>query len=239
MTAEPILVACDPGASGAIAWLKPGVGLVVFLMPGEFGKLTPIVNEIENDGVFHRLPIRLYLEKVTGYVAPQKKDGEDEERENRQPGHAMFTFGKNVGAVEMAFRMIGAEIIEVPPKTWQNALFLKKDGRSKPDWKRALRDSAQRYFPGIKVTLKTADALLILRYASLKEGRGGIIVPGTPQKHAGEALESRTEANSDPSLFKAMWRGIPWILRRGEKTDTLLHKASPWEIEHIPEGKPR
>jgi hypothetical protein len=33
------------------------------------------------------------------------------------------------------------------------------------EWKRKLKEEAQRLFPNMDVTLKTADALLILEYA--------------------------------------------------------------------------
>ncbi len=242
---EPLLVACDPGASGAIAWLKPTVGVVVIPMPVEFEELANKVHEIHNAACsvegnwVNEVNVKLYIEQVTGYVAPQKKaDGEEDERDNRQPGHAMFTFGRNYGAVEMAFRMIGAEVIHVPAKTWQKSLFLKKGERSKAEWKRTLRDTAQRYFQGIKVTLKTADALLILRYASIADGRGGVLPYLTAQNEAGEAQASKTAANTG-GLFIAKWQGTPWVLKRGERIDTLLHKASPWDVANIPEGKPR
>jgi hypothetical protein len=40
---------------------------------------------------------------------------------------------------------------------------------NKTIWKNKLKTRAQQLYPGIKVTLANADALLILRYAELEE----------------------------------------------------------------------
>jgi hypothetical protein len=58
-------------------------------------------------------------------------------------------------------------VVEVHPKAWQKAVGLTKPKKTKQDvWKRMLRDKAQELFPGKHITLKTADAYLIL-YAAL------------------------------------------------------------------------
>jgi hypothetical protein len=54
----------------------------------------------------------------------------------------------------------------VPPKKWQQALGLgsAKD-LTKTQWKNKLKNKAQQLYPQIKVTLATADALLIYEAA--------------------------------------------------------------------------
>jgi hypothetical protein len=55
----------------------------------------------------------------------------------------------------------------VRPQTWQKNLGIgtSRTCASKTEWKNKLKALAQRKFPDAKVTLATADALLILDYA--------------------------------------------------------------------------
>lgn len=208
MSTETILIGVDPGAGGGVAWTKPGEGVVCTPMPPDFDGLARLAHYIqekalETDGM---VQIVCYVEQVSGYTKPGKSDMVREEvdgvvilkeRENRQPGSAMFNFGKNVGAEIMAFVMIGAKIIEVHPAVWMKPFGLKKLGRGKTEWKNALKSTAQRKFPGIKVTLKTADALLILSYASLKERGSAVLTLGNGQTQPGAKPDSAAEAVSE------------------------------------------
>jgi hypothetical protein len=53
----------------------------------------------------------------------------------------------------------------ITPQKWQKQLNLGKSEGDKPEWKRKLKGHAQRTYPDLTVTLKTADALLILEAA--------------------------------------------------------------------------
>jgi hypothetical protein len=54
-------------------------------------------------------------------------------------------------------------LVFVRPQEWQRELGLgTKKGRTDRDWKNHLKAEAQRLFPTQDVTLRTADALLIL-----------------------------------------------------------------------------
>ena len=75
----------------------------------------------------------------------------------------MFNFGRNFGFLlgTLAGLYIRTELIT--PQKWQKALGLGTSKGMKPtEWKNKLKAEAPRLFPDIKVTLKTADALLIL-----------------------------------------------------------------------------
>jgi len=53
---------------------------------------------------------------------------------------------------------------------------------AKRDWKNKLKAMAQRLFPGARVTLDTADALLLLEYAMRREGGGQIVAAGATKQ---------------------------------------------------------
>ena len=88
-----------------------------------------------------------------------------------QPGSAMFKFGKGCGVIEGALMALGFRIELVKPQKWQKhfGFGTTKQSGGKADWKRKLKAEAQRRFPTCDVTLKTADALLILDYARAQE----------------------------------------------------------------------
>lgn len=178
------LIAVDPGASGAIAWLPQGGTPAVENMPETRGDAIALLRQIAEPGAV------AYIEKINGWIP----DG----------GAAqMFEFGKNVERVGCILETLGVRLIEVSPKDWQKALSLGGTGKQKVpspprgldkaakkawrvehadeiraikakngaivrDWKNKLKAEAQRRFPGLTVTLKNADALLLLEYARIQ-----------------------------------------------------------------------
>ena len=144
-----MIIAIDPGKSGGIA--STDGFTVANPMPETEGDCVDTLRSltaIAHDKI-------CYIEKVGGYIAG-----------NKCPGSAMFNFGHGRGVLIGAMMAFGWKIIEVPPQRWQKWLGIGKCGGDK----NKLKAEAQRRFPDIKVTLKTADALLILDYARAMEG---------------------------------------------------------------------
>jgi DNA modification methylase len=98
------------------------------------------------------------IEKVGGYIGIGGR--------NVGPGPAMFKFGFSAGFAHGCLTALGIPHEEVAPKRWQQALGIpaRRPAESKAQWKARLRGEAQRRFPNVKVTLATADALLIALY---------------------------------------------------------------------------
>lgn len=96
----------------------------------------------------------VFIEDVGGFIAG-----------NPAPGSAMFNFGFNCGMIRGFCLGLGFRVQLVRPQVWQKHFGLgkKKDYGSK--WKSHLKQKAEQLFPDQKVTLKTADCLLILNYA--------------------------------------------------------------------------
>jgi len=126
----------------------------------------------------HGQDVVVYVEKINGYVPKGANRG------------FMFEFGAQCERVECIFQTLGARIVSVRPQDWQAALHLghkshvpvehnatpetllavqRENGRLQREWKRKLRDQAEKLYPKIKVTLANCDALLILRYAEMQE----------------------------------------------------------------------
>jgi hypothetical protein len=69
----------------------------------------------------------------------------------------------NFGFIKGFLMSRGVRLITVRPQTWQKPLGVgTKSGKTTTIWKNQLKNEAQKRFPKAKVTLGTADALLIL-----------------------------------------------------------------------------
>lgn len=140
--------AVDPGKQGGIAVRYPCDNVLAFRMPDTEGDVRDLFVRLYNPDN----PTIAYVEKVGGYIGGAGA-----------PGSAMFNFGRNFGFIlgTLAGLYIRTELIT--PQQWQKRLGLgTSKGMTPVQWKNKLKEEAQRRFPDIKVTLKTADALLIL-----------------------------------------------------------------------------
>lgn len=151
-----MILAIDPGKSGGLACRSAGF-TDCYAMPETDGDVVDKLQELSALSC-ERI---CYIEKVGGFIAGSKL-----------PGSAMFNFGHGRGVIMGALMAFGWRIIEVTPQRWQGWLCIGKCGGDKGK----LKAEAQRRFPALKVTLKTADALLILDYATDKETHGGIVL---------------------------------------------------------------
>ena len=95
------------------------------------------------------------IEEVGGYIG------------KAQPASRAFTFGRNFGFLLGVAQTLGVRVELVRPRRWQKVLGVGQASicASTSEWKNRLKAHAQRLFPYLRPTLKTADALLILEYA--------------------------------------------------------------------------
>lgn len=145
------IIAIDPGAGGGIAWRLFGGKILCRPMPETEGDVVGIIRNLSCLN-----PSAVVMEQVGGFIAGKFN-----------PGSAMFNFGMNYGVLKGAIQAFGMPLVLVRPQAWQKALSLgsKKDYENK--WKPHLKERAQQLFPEVEnITLKTADALLILHYAT-------------------------------------------------------------------------
>lgn len=82
------------------------------------------------------------------------------------PSSAAFKLGKSCGWLEGWAAGRQHRVILVSPQTWQAGLGIAKGKLPQGRWKAALKAEASRRYPALDgLTLKTADALLLLDYA--------------------------------------------------------------------------
>lgn len=145
------ILGLDAGQAGGIAVMDLDNGQLLEVMP-----MPPTIQDISDVFERHNDAYCAYLEKV--HSMP------------RQGVASSFKFGQNYAYLQMGLACHKIRCIDVTPQTWQKALSAtSKKGESKTQHKNRLKGLAQKIFPKEKVTLKTADALLIAYYGYLKE----------------------------------------------------------------------
>jgi len=146
------ILAIDPGLSGGLAHYGPS-GVTLDAMPATDADVR--------DLVLDRLGVSdvVYIEKVGGYVGGKGA-----------PGSSMFQFGRNVGFLHGLIAASRTRVIEVPPQTWQKTIQAGTKATHGTRWKAHLKGIAQQRQPRLTITLKTADAVLILEHAMIAEG---------------------------------------------------------------------
>ena len=153
-----VVIAIDPGLSGGIAIHCPDQAVQAYAMPPTEGDLVVLLREL----VAADQAVAM-VEEVGGYIG------------QAQPASGAFKFGRNFGFTLSVLQTLGVRIELVRPQRWQKALSLgtASSCESKTVWKNKLKGVAQRLYPDLRVTLATADALLILEYARRDSGYGG------------------------------------------------------------------
>ena len=165
---QKMLIAIDPGWSGAIAFSYDNKVFVERMPQSAFGIFVALKNMQEMaDG--EMMPVEWMLEKV--HAMP--RDGKV----------SAWSFAENVGIIKgvLAGLLLNDDRIEkmqVDPRSWQNKIpnlpssKFEKTGDKKEDEKAArkkkqerknfLRDFAQEKYPHLSVNLKNGDALCML-----------------------------------------------------------------------------
>lgn len=137
-------IGIDPGVTGGIAFLKINASLQVYNCPK-----TPrdMVDLILNNVVFCCFAV---IEKVHSFPRDGKK--------------AAFTFGHNYGLWVGMLSSLHIPYKEVSPQKWMKYYSTPRKLERKTR-KIYLKKVAQSLFPKTKITLKTADAILLSNYA--------------------------------------------------------------------------
>jgi len=159
------IVAIDPGSGGGIAWSDYDGRVDCIPMPKTMTDMIDWLSSFK--GTINGT--RAVVEKVGTYMPGNS-------------GPAAATFARHCGHIEAALYALGIPTAQVLPKAWQSCIpglperpvtkgMTSERKRTvlaqhKSARKRAIQDEMARRFPHIRVTLKTADALGVLEWAS-------------------------------------------------------------------------
>jgi hypothetical protein len=151
-----LIIGIDPGAGGGFAEIWPDGRVNCYPMFDE-PDMRDYVATVVRQPFMENRPV-VYLEQVGGFIGDPSKSR----------GSAMFNFGSGYGFIR---GLLSANLVTyklVVPRTWQKGIP-GVQGIKGPARKRALKEHAARLFPNVKVTLSTADALLIADYGKKQE----------------------------------------------------------------------
>ena len=175
-----MFVVVDPGKSGGFALKEFDGKETCYPTPDtEMGVITLV------DGLYAKRQqeekVFFYMEKVSGYIGkrikkksltcPYCQNGVTYEVEEADPGSRMFVFGDSNGFVKAAvMSRFRVKPKMLTPQAWQATVGMKRPkGMSKSRWKSMLHARAKNLYPMLRPTLKTCDALLILKAAVMTE----------------------------------------------------------------------
>jgi hypothetical protein len=146
-------ITIDPGVNGGIAWGATALSSCMGMPDSD----TEIAEEISL--LYSMRPgIKCIIEDVPKFVG------------RALPGSTIFPLAFNCGLVRGIAVSLRMPVILVRPQDWQKHFRLGSKGDSTTtEHKNKLKAEAQRRYPHLKVTLKTADALLLLAYAQEKQ----------------------------------------------------------------------
>lgn len=136
-------IAIDPGVSGGIAYTD-GNSVQSLPMPATVHDLRQTLAILCQGGT-----PTVFLEELPKFAG-------------RMSGSSIATMFRNFGRIEGILAAYNARIEYLRPQVWQKALGLGDKKTHGDRWKAHLKGRAQALFPNLDVTLKTADALLIL-----------------------------------------------------------------------------
>lgn len=144
-----LTIGIDPGKSGGYAVAWGGLHDIKLHSYGEDFEFVEFVQDLKDHPII--TCIDCVVEDVPSYAG------------KNVPSHTSFKLGKNCGVIEGTLRMAEIPFDLVRPQVWQKGLSGLK-GLTGTERKRALKNHAVRLFPKLKITLATADAILILRH---------------------------------------------------------------------------
>ena len=147
-TSKMVYVGIDPGINGGICLIFPDANIhhiEIHKCPATIRDMSDILD----DWIDPASTVRAVIEKVHAFPG--------------QGVTSMFNFGKNFGTWLGILNGLRIPYVEVSPQKWMRVYgSMPKD---KKDRKNHLKGLAQSLYPQEKITLKTADAVLLAHFS--------------------------------------------------------------------------
>ena len=158
---KPTIIAIDPGASGGFAVCENGK-VYTLKMPATRGDIRTELAFIQLRASKEGNECVAVIEEIVKFAGVKLAYPQG------------VAYGRNFGFIEGILSAFGIRLESVRAQQWQKDLGLGiSRGLGKTVWKNKLKSKAQELYPALngEITLKTADALLILEWY-LRKNRG-------------------------------------------------------------------
>jgi len=147
---KKVVIGCDPGMHGAFTVLSYPEG--------------DHLKSVKTPETLHE-----YIEMMQGFVIEYDILLLMKENIHSRPTNGAkqnYTIGWVVGTLEAMLMFFAIANVTKTPSTWMKYFNMKKEAsESDTQWKNRLKAKALELYPGAKVTLWNADAILIAKYA--------------------------------------------------------------------------
>lgn len=142
------ILAIDPGLGGGWAFLDHDDQVSCGPMPDTEGSVIDLLKSLCALG-----GTKAFIEEVGNGIIPGR-------------AKAMIALNMNAAICRTVLACCGVPVIKIKPRDWQAPLGLGTRASCVSDtiWKNRLKSEAQRRYPTLSITLKTADALLLLSH---------------------------------------------------------------------------
>ena len=152
------VIGVDPGANGGIAVFIPGRNTKALKMPKEITELRDFFTYYKDNFK----PI-VFVEKLSVRPDDVAADGS---RANMGKLYRIQKMMANYEHLKALIETAGIPYVMVHPLSWQTKLKLRVRGEKveKAERKKRYQEYASKLYPGIKVTLWNADALLLMHF---------------------------------------------------------------------------
>ena len=153
------IIGIDPGKNGGIAIYRYGYKVTTIKMPKDLNELKDMFRYYSEN-----FTTIIFLEKLS--IRPDDIKVENNGKANMGKIFRVQTMMANYERLKVLIELSGIPYAMVHPMTWQSKLGLRKHGvkEEKAKRKHRYRRSAIELYPGQKVTLWNADALLIMHF---------------------------------------------------------------------------
>ena len=159
------IVAIDPGVNGGIAVYNRDTSEVSTLnMPASPQAISAILRSYVEEAEANEDRALIIIEEVPLFLATACPSVS-----------SMAKLQRNYGILVGCAISTGATVKTVTPQEWQKHIGAGHKKTYGDKWKAHLKELAQEAFPNLCVTLKTADALLILKGALTKYALYGTV----------------------------------------------------------------
>lgn len=146
------IISIDPGKSGGIAIQHDRSKIILEPMPETEGDIIALLSEHRLMADTEQRERIAVIEEVPTFAG------------RHLPAHAIAKLYGNYKFIVGALQATHWRIEAIRPQAWQKTFSLgtRAGCKSATVWKNKLKAKAQQLYPDLKITLKTADALLML-----------------------------------------------------------------------------
>lgn len=179
------VVGIDPGANGGIAVFASGRNPQVVKMPKDLKKLGEYLEYLSET----QRPI-VFLEKLS--VRPDDISSEGG-RANMGKLYRIQKLIANYEQLKALIEVAGIPYVMVHPMTWQTTLKLRVRGQKeeKGDRKKRYQQRAAELYPGLKATLWSSDAILLMHFGRfVLANKLSWVKANLPEREHGNLFES-------------------------------------------------